>query len=59
MLSLLQKSRTHRLNIGEINSKITERFKDFSVKSLGYKQIKLFLSDIDGVEIVNCDLILK
>ncbi len=56
---LLLKSRGHRLNIGEINSKITERFKDFSIKSLGYKQIKLFLSDMDGVEIENCDLVLK
>lgn len=59
VLSLLQRNRAHRLNIGEINSKITERFKDFSVKSMGYKQIKLFLSDIDGVEIENCDLVLK
>ena len=55
----LKKSRTKRLNIGEINSRITERFPDFSVKSFGYKQIKLFLSDMDGVEIENCDLVLK
>ncbi len=59
ILSILKKSRGNRLNIGEINSRITAQFKDFSVKSLGYKQIKLFLSDIDGVEIENCDLVLK
>lgn len=59
VLQQLRKSRGNRLNIGEINSRITERFPDFSVKSLGYKQIKLFLSDIDGVEIENCDLVLK
>lgn len=59
VLQQLKKSRTKRLNIGEINSRITERFHDFSVKSFGYKQIKLFLSDIDGVEIENCDLVLK
>lgn len=59
ILALLKKSRGNRLNIGEINSRVTAQFKDFSVKSLGYKQIKLFLSDIDGVEIENCDLVLK
>ncbi len=59
ILAILKKSRGNRLNIGEINSRITAQFKDFSVKSLGYKQIKLFLSDIDGVEIENCDLVLK
>lgn len=59
VLQQLRKSRGNRLNIGEINSRITDRFPDFSVKSLGYKQIKLFLSDIDGVEIENCDLVLK
>ena len=57
--SLLQKSRAKRMNIGEINTRLTERFKDFSVKAYGYRQIKLFLSDIDGVEIEDCDLVLK
>lgn len=47
------------MNIGEINTRLTERFKDFSVKAYGYRQIKLFLSDIDGVEIEDCDLVLK
>ena len=57
--SLLQKSRAKRMNIGEINTRLAERFKDFSVKAYGYRQIKLFLSDIDGVEIEDCDLVLK
>lgn len=59
VLALLQKARGNRMNIGEINSRLTERFPGFSVKSLGYKQIKLFLSEIDGAEIENCDLVLK
>lgn len=59
VLQQLKKSRANRLNIGDINSRITEEFPGFSVKSLGYKQIKLFLSDMDGVEIENCDLVLK
>ena len=57
--SLLENAKGKRMNIGEINTRLTEHIKDFSVKSLGYKQIKLFLSDIDGVEIENCDCILK
>lgn len=59
ILEILKNSRGNRLNIGQINSRVTAQFKDFSVKSLGYKQIKLFLSDIDGVKIENCDLVLK
>ena len=57
--ALLENAKGKRMNIGEINTRLTEHIKDFSVKSLGYKQIKLFLSDIDGVEIENCDCILK
>ena len=59
VLQTLKKTRGKRMNIGEVNTRITEHFKNFSVKSLGYKQIKLFLSDIDGVEIEDCDLILR
>lgn len=59
VLSLLQKNRGNRMNIGEINNRLKEHFPGFSAKSLGYKQIKLFLSEIDGVEIVDCDLVLK
>ena len=53
------RNRGGKMNIGEVNTKLLERYRDFSVKALGYKQIKPFLADIDGVKIKNCDLILK
>lgn len=58
VLGLLEKSKTKKMNIGEINTKLTDAFPYFSVKALGYKQIKLFLSDIEGAQIQNCDLVL-
>lgn len=59
VLELLRKSKGKKMNIGEINTKLTDAFPYFSVKALGYKQIKLFLSDIEGAQIQNCDLVLN
>lgn len=53
---LLQKNAGKKINIGEINKRITDHFRGFSVKAYGYKQIKLFLSDIPGVKIKDCDV---
>lgn len=60
VIDTIRNSRKKRLNIGEVNKKVTEKYPEFNPKDYGYKQVKLFFTNIKGVKIKDTnDLIVE
>ncbi len=51
VIDIIRNSKKKRLNIGEVNKKVTEKYPEFNPKDYGYKQVKLFFTNIKGVKI--------
>ena len=51
VIDTIRNSKKKRLNIGEVNKKVTEKYPEFNPKDYGYKQVKLFFTNIKGVKI--------
>ena len=60
VVDIIRKSKKKRLNIGEVNKRVMEKYPDFNPKDYGYKQVKLFFTNIKGVKIKDTnDLIVE
>ena len=55
VVSIIRTSKNKTLNIGEVNRQVKTRYKDFNPKQYGYKQAKLFFTNIDGVKLKNAN----
>ena len=53
VIDTILSSKKKSLNIGEVNKKVKERYPDFTPKDYGYKQVKLFFTNINGVKLVD------
>lgn len=51
VIETILNSKKKRLNIGEVNKKVMEKYPEFNPKDYGYKQVKLFFTNIKGVKI--------
>lgn len=60
VIDTIRNSKKKRLNIGEVNKKVMEKYPEFNPKDYGYKQVKLFFTNIKGVKIKNTnDLVIE
>lgn len=60
VIDTIRNSKKKRLNIGEVNKKVMEKYPEFNPKDYGYKQVKLFFTNIKGVKIKDTnDLIVE
>lgn len=60
VIDAIRNSKKKRLNIGEVNKKVMEKYPEFNPKDYGYKQVKLFFTNIKGVKIKNTnDLVIE
>ncbi|MBQ9516799.1 MAG: NYN domain-containing protein [Eubacterium sp.] len=55
VVSIISSSKNKTLNIGEVNRQVKMRYKDFNPKQYGYKQAKLFFTNIDSVKLKNAN----
>ena len=53
VIDTILSSKKKSLNIGEVNKKVKERYPGFTPKDYGYKQVKLFFTNINGVKLVD------
>ena len=51
VIDIISSSKKKSLNIGEVNKKVKEKYPDFTPKDYGYKQVKLFFTNINGVKL--------
>lgn len=51
VIDTISSSKKKSLNIGEVNRKVKEKYPDFTPKDYGYKQVKLFFTNINGVRL--------
>ncbi len=51
VIDTISSSKKKSLNIGEVNKKVKEKYPDFTPKDYGYKQVKLFFTNINGVKL--------
>lgn len=51
VIEIIRNSKKKGLNIGEVNKKVMEKYPKFNPKDYGYKQVKLFFTNIKGVKI--------
>ncbi len=51
VIDTISSSKKKSLNIGEVNKKVKEKYPDFTPKDYGYKQVKLFFTNINGVRL--------
>ncbi|MBQ7115460.1 MAG: NYN domain-containing protein [Clostridia bacterium] len=51
VIDTIRNSKKKRLNIGEVNKKVMEKYPEFNPKDYGYKQVKLFFTNIKGIKI--------
>ena len=60
VIDTIRNSKKKRLNIGEVNKNVMEKYPEFNPKDYGYKQVKLFFTNIKGVKIKDTnDLIVE
>ena len=60
VIDTIMSSKKKQLNIGEVNKKVKEKYPTFTPKDYGYKQVKLFFTNIKGVKVKDTnDLIVE
>lgn len=60
VIDTIMSSKKKQLNIGEVNKKVKEKYPTFTPKDFGYKQVKLFFTNIKGVKVKDTnDLIVE